>query len=197
MYIPWRLSPARHLDPRFCAIANPLSSDPLSSIQASCFSADEEAAARAYYELHGWVHIRSFLSATEVDELQAAADALERTASSLEMSASVDGVYCEVQSASGRKGEAAVYPGALRKLTRPSSSSQAFASLRSHTRLLALLTSVCGLTAPRCVTDQLSCKPAKVGTGFPWHQVRAPSAPRLVPPRFDPCSGSRRAAVDL
>lgn len=141
--------------------------------EAPSFSAEEAVGARAHYQRHGWVHVRGVLSAAEVDELQAAADSLERAASSLEASANLQGVYCEVQSASGRKGEPAVTPGALRKLTRPSRSQPAFAALRCAPRLLGLLSSVCGVAAPLCVADQLSCKPALIGTGFPWHQDAA------------------------
>jgi hypothetical protein len=42
------------------------------------------------------------------------------------------GVFFEVQSASGRKGEPAVAPGVLRKVTSPAKRSKAFRQLTAH-----------------------------------------------------------------
>jgi ectoine hydroxylase-related dioxygenase (phytanoyl-CoA dioxygenase family) len=131
------------------------------------------AAARASYDTEGWLLVRGVLSSSEVSALHAETDALEAAAAHLTSSGRVRGVFCEVQSASGRKGEPAVRPGALRKLTGPSRApgARAFAALRAHPRLLRLVASVAGVRAPRCAVDQINTKaPRGVGTGFPWHQ---------------------------
>ena len=129
------------------------------------------AAARAQYSREGWLHVSGALSGDDVAALQSATDALEAAASTLTASARVRGVFCEVQSASGRKREPAVAPGVLRKLTGPSRGSRAFASLRRHPALLFLAARVAGVARPRCAVDQVNTKhPLGVGTGFPWHQ---------------------------
>lgn len=64
-----------------------------------------------------------------VSELQDATDALEAEAAGMEWSARDRGVFFEVQSASGRKGERAVAPGVLRKVTSPAKRSKAFQRL--------------------------------------------------------------------
>jgi phytanoyl-CoA hydroxylase len=131
------------------------------------------AAARASYDTEGWLLVRGVLSAAEVAALHADTDALERAAAHLTASGRVCGVFCEVQSASGRKGEPAVAPGVLRKLTGPSRAPtlHAFSALRVHPRLLRLCAAVCGVRGARCAVDQVNTKaPHGVGTGFPWHQ---------------------------
>jgi hypothetical protein len=101
--------------------------------------------------------------------LQDATAALERSASELERDLLVRGVYFEMQTADGSKGAAAVFPGALRKITSPSKGQTAFARLRGDPRVLAVLEH-CGLTAPRCLVDQVNFKLPRVGTCFPYHQ---------------------------
>jgi ectoine hydroxylase-related dioxygenase (phytanoyl-CoA dioxygenase family) len=134
---------------------------------AACSSVEQ---VRAAYFLNGWLCLRTLLSSSELAALHAAVDALELEAASLVHSQRIDGVYYEVQSASGRKGEPAVSPGALRKVTGPSRRCTAFASLRQHPALFRAATELCGVPAPRCVVDQANFKPARTGTGFPWHQ---------------------------
>ncbi len=149
-----------------CAAADAPSFDALAA------DAGALAALRAAYAAEGWVLVRGVLSPAELRALHADTDALERAAAHLTASARVAGVFCEVQSASGRKGEPALRPGLLRKLTGPSRAPgmRAFAALRVHPRLLRLAAAVCGVAAPRCAVDQVNTKAARVGTGFPWHQ---------------------------
>ena len=127
-------------------------------------------ALRHKYKEDGWFSVPGVLSDTELRELHNAVDTCEREAAGLTQSASLRGVYCEVQSASGRKKEAAVVPGCLRKITGPSKRHAAFASLRTNGRILALAEGVCAVSRPVAVVDQANCKAAELGTGFPWHQ---------------------------
>jgi len=130
--------------------------------------ADVDALRRAYAQ-DGWVCLRAVLSAAELAELHAAVDSLEAAAAGLQQSARLDGVFYEVQSASGRKGEPALRAGLLRKATGPSRRWAAFARLRSQERLRGWAEALLGRRV-RCVVDQANTKQAGVGTGFPWHQ---------------------------
>lgn len=127
------------------------------------------AGARGLYEREGWLLVPGLLGAAEVAALLEAVEALAAAAGALERDATVRGVGYEVQSASGRKGEAAVFPGALRKITFPSKASGRFERLRRDPRLLAALAQ-CGLRAPECLVDQVNLKLPRLGTGFPFHQ---------------------------
>jgi phytanoyl-CoA hydroxylase len=122
-------------------------------------------------QLHdeGFAVLPAVLSAAEVDVLQRATDELEARARDFEVSTGLRGVFFEVQSLSGRKGEPAVQPGALRKITGPSKGHPAFADLRRSPALLALVEQA-GLRLPRCVVDQVNFKHPRLGTGFPYHQ---------------------------
>lgn len=127
------------------------------------------SAARDTLEREGWVLVPGLLARETVDALLRASEVLERGASALTRDTVVRGVGYEVQSASGRKREEAVSPGALRKITFPSKAQWAFTQLRTNAGLLAALEDA-GLTKPRCLVDHLNLKPARVGTGFPFHQ---------------------------
>ncbi len=140
------------------------------SFEALAADAGALAALRAAYALEGWVLVRGVLTQGELEALHTATDRLERAAAHLTSSAHVCGVFCEVQSASGRKNEPALRPGLLRKLTGPGRAAPAFAALRTHPRLLHLAEAVCGVPHPRAAVDQVNTKQPLVGTGFPWHQ---------------------------
>ncbi|MEN9580106.1 MAG: hypothetical protein RJA70_3115 [Pseudomonadota bacterium] len=109
------------------------------------------------------------LSAAELEALQRATDALEQAASELVRDTRIHGVFFELQSLTGQKGQGAVFPGALRKITSPSKGQPAFAKLRQHPRVIELLRA-CGLPEPRCFIDQVNFKLPHVGTRFPYHQ---------------------------
>lgn len=124
---------------------------------------------RSTWDLEGWVCVRQLVDARTVAALQQAAQDLENMAHAFEQDTRVRGVFFEVQSASGRKREAALLPGVLRKITAPSKSQPAFDRLRRNVAVLAAV-SACGVNAPRCVVDQVNFKHPLIGTGFPWHQ---------------------------
>lgn len=124
---------------------------------------------RATYEREGWAHVPQILDAEQVQALLEATLSLERAAAEFTQNTLVRGVFFEVQSRSGKKGEPAVFPGALRKVTSPSKGQTAFAKLRKAPTVLAALQS-CGLNAPQCLIDQVNFKLPQVGTCFPYHQ---------------------------
>lgn len=126
-------------------------------------------AVRVTFEREGWLLVPQLLERATLDELHVAAAALERSASQFERDTLVRRVFFQMQSASGRKGEPAISPGALRKITSPSSGQRAFDRLRRDAKVLAAVES-CGLVAPRCLVDQLNFKLPRVGTCFPYHQ---------------------------
>ena len=155
----------------------------------------ELGALRRHYAREGWVVVRRLVTPDEVDALHAATDALQAEASAFTRSRRERGVYFEVQSASGRKGDPAVAPGVLRKITSPSKRSRAFASLTTNANVRAVCAQLCGVSdgtaeegsaarspgssrsssssssSMRCVVDQVNLKqPLGAGTGFPWHQ---------------------------
>lgn len=123
----------------------------------------------AAWEREGWLVIRGLLDRRTVDALQRATDALERQAAGFVEDTTIRGTYFEVQSASGRKREPALQPGLLRKITGPSKAQPAFARLHTDPRVLDVVHGL-GLTAPRCVIDQVNFKAPRVGSGFPYHQ---------------------------
>lgn len=121
------------------------------------------------WEREGWLVIRGLLDTATVATLQDATDTLEHEAATIARNTRIHGTYFEVQTASGRKGEPAVAPGVLRKITNPSKTSAPFARLRTDPRVLAWVRAS-GLAEPRCVIDQVNPKAPRVGTGFPYHQ---------------------------
>lgn len=123
----------------------------------------------ATLEREGWLHVPALLDAQTVSALLEGSQALEASAATVTHDTLVRGVGYEVQSVSGRKGEEAVAPGVLRKITSPSKAQWAFTQLRTDPRVLEVLT-LAGLQNPKCLVDQINFKPARVGTGFPFHQ---------------------------
>ncbi len=117
----------------------------------------------------GFAVVRGVLGPDDVAALQRATDELEAQAKDVTASIGVRGVFFEVQSLTGRKGEPAVVPGALRKITGPSKGHPAFAAVRRDPRVLALVEAG-GVRLPRCVVDQVNFKHPRLGTGFPYHQ---------------------------
>ena len=89
----------------------------------------DAASLRAHYEREGWVVVRGVADAALVDKLHAATDALEAEAETFTRSRRHKGVFFETQSASGRKSDDAIRPGALRKIGAPSKRGGAFAAL--------------------------------------------------------------------
>src|SRR5206468_3887728 len=71
---------------------------------------------RTTLESEGWLFIRQFLDGDTVKGLVRASEALESSATTLVRDTVMLGVGFEVQSATGRRGEPAVMPGALRKI---------------------------------------------------------------------------------
>lgn len=124
---------------------------------------------QADFEREGWVLVRKLVGPRTLEALVSATLKLERSAERFERDTLVRGVYFEVQSTSGRKGELAVRPGALRKITSPSKGESAFAKLRRQPEILAVLEQ-CGLHKPRCLIDQVNFKLERVGSLFPYHQ---------------------------
>jgi Phytanoyl-CoA dioxygenase (PhyH) len=121
------------------------------------------------FEREGWLVAPQLLCDATLQGLLNATQELERVAASFERDTFTRGVFFEVQSVTGRKGEPAIFPGALRKITSPSKGHPAFAKLRQDPRVLAAAAS-CGLAAPRCIIDQVNFKLPHVGTCFPYHQ---------------------------
>ncbi len=126
----------------------------------------------ASYAADGYLVVRSLVDAETTATLQQATDELEAVAAGFDRDRSVGRVYFEVQSASGRKREPAVLPGALRKITSPSRSSPAFRALREDRRIVEVIAAL-GVASPRCVVDQVNPKVPVHGTGFPFHQDAA------------------------
>ena len=153
----------------------------------------DAASLRAHYEREGWVVVRGVADAALVDKLHAATDALEAEAETFTRSRRHKGVFFETQSASGRKSDDAIRPGALRKIGAPSKRGGAFAALVRSERIRDIAMRVCldvagsnapGSSAPdssrvdsapvltlRCAVDQVNTKaPFSEGSGFAWHQ---------------------------
>jgi ectoine hydroxylase-related dioxygenase (phytanoyl-CoA dioxygenase family) len=127
---------------------------------------------RERFDRDGWAPVERLLTPREVEALRSASDELAAKGAHLRADAEIDGARYQVQTASGRRGEAAVAPGALRKITFASSSSVEVALLRNDRRVLKLIESV-GVTSPRWIVDQINLKAPRIGTGFPWHQDAA------------------------
>lgn len=124
---------------------------------------------RQCFERDGWALLHRVLTLREVERLRTATDELAAKGAHLLADAEIDGARYYVQSASGRRGDAAIRPGALRKITFASSASQEVGLLRTDRRLLKLIENA-GVSSPRWIVDQINLKAPKVGTGFPWHQ---------------------------
>ncbi len=127
------------------------------------------ANARETLEREGWLFVRQLIDANAVNALLRASEILEKQAATLVRDTVVLGVGFEVQSATGRRGEEAVVPGALRKIAFPSKGQPVFADLRRDRDLLRTLSQL-GLEAPKCLVDQVNFKLPRLGTGFPFHQ---------------------------
>ncbi|HEX7705633.1 MAG TPA: phytanoyl-CoA dioxygenase family protein [Thermoanaerobaculia bacterium] len=127
---------------------------------------------RERFERDGWALVQRFLTLRDVEALRSATDELASKGADLLADAEIDGARYYVQSASGRRGEAAIRPGALRKITFASSASVDVALLRNDRRILKLIETV-GVSSPRWIVDQVNLKAPIVGTGFPWHQDTA------------------------
>lgn len=63
----------------------------------------------ATYKREGWAHVPRLLDAAQVQALLAATLSLERAAAEFTQNTLVRGVFFEVQSQSGKKGEPAVF----------------------------------------------------------------------------------------
>ncbi len=124
---------------------------------------------RERFDRDGWALVQRFLTRREVEVLRSASDELAAKGAHLLADAEIDGARYQVQTASGRRGESAIAPGALRKITFASSASEEVALLRNDRRVLKLMESV-GVTSPRWIVDQINLKAPRVGSGFPWHQ---------------------------
>jgi phytanoyl-CoA hydroxylase len=136
---------------------------------APSLSLDSAEAPRVVFRREGWLLVPRLLDRVKIDALLAATSELERVAAQLERDTHVRRVFFQMQSESGKKGEPAIFPGALRKITSPSSGSPEFDRLRRDPKVLAAVES-CGLVAPRCLIDQVNFKLPGVGSGFPFHQ---------------------------
>jgi hypothetical protein len=130
----------------------------LSETAAADVDADVDAL-RAHYAREGWVVVRGVVSRAVVDALQLATDALEASVADVTASTTRFGVFFEVQSRSGRKGEPARSPGALRKLSSPGKRHAAFARLTRDARVLEVVERVCGVRdGAKCVVHQVNFK---------------------------------------
>ena len=127
---------------------------------------------REQFDRDGWALVRAFITPREVEALRRSSDELARKGAHLTADAEIGGARYQVQSVSGRRGEPAIAPGVLRKITFASSLSAEVALLRNDRRVLKLVESV-GVTSPRWIVDQINLKAPRVGTGFPWHHDTA------------------------
>src|SRR5690349_9354461 len=107
-------------------------------------------AIREGFDRDGWALVPRFLKPREGEALRAASDELAAKGAHLISDAEIDGARYQVQSASGRRGESAVVPGALRKIVFASSASEEVALLRNDRRVLKLMETV-GVTSPRWI----------------------------------------------
>ena len=183
-----RRSPVARASPS-SAPASPSRADSGTTASSSAPWSDAEGdALRAHYAREGWLVVRAVADARLVADLQTAADALQAEASTLETSRRDRGVFFEVQSASGRKRESAVYPGALPQGHVPVQAPRRVSSwwFRSCRRRRRRTVGVPGILS--CAVDQINFKPPRVGTGFPWHQDASFLKP-LARERFDAHGG--------
>jgi Phytanoyl-CoA dioxygenase (PhyH) len=132
-------------------------------------SSDLVDSPQVIFQREGWLLVPHLLDRATIDALLAATTDLERAAAHFERDTLVRRVFFQMQSVSGRKGEPAIFPGALRKITSPSSGRPEFDRLRRDPKVLAAVES-CGLVAPQCLIDQVNLKLPRVGSGFPYHQ---------------------------
>lgn len=139
----------------------------MGSAPAPSLSSAEEP--RVVFQREGWLLVPGLLDRAKTESLLAATAVLESTAARFERDTAVRRVFFQMQSVSGKKGEPAIFPGALRKITSPSSGQPAFDRLRRDPQVLAAVES-CGLVAPHCLIDQVNLKLPRVGSGFPYHQ---------------------------
>jgi hypothetical protein len=130
---------------------------------------DSAEAPRVIFQREGWLLVPRLLDGAKIAALLAATNELERVAAQFERDTFVRRVFFQMQSESGKKGEPAIFPGALRKITSPSSGKPAFDRLRRDPKVLAAVES-CGLVRPQCLIDQVNFKLPRVGSGFPFHQ---------------------------
>jgi len=126
-------------------------------------------APRVIFRREGWLLVPRLLDRAKIEALLVATSDLERVAAQFERDTHVRRVFFQMQSATGKKGEPAIFPGALRKITSPSSGSPAFDRLRRDPKVLAAVES-CGLARPQCLVDQVNLKLPRVGSAFPFHQ---------------------------
>ena len=129
-------------------------------------------AVRERFDRDGWALVPRCITPREVEALRRACDELARRGAHLTADAEIDGARYQVQTAGGGRGEPAIAPGTLRKITFASSASEEVALLRNDRRILKLIEAV-GVTWPRWIVDQINLKAPRVGTGFPWHQDAA------------------------
>ena len=125
-------------------------------------------------------------SRAKAQSLLEASRVLEVSAATFERDTVVLGVGFEVQSETGRRGELAVSPGALRKIAFPSKGQPVFANLRRDSDLLNALSQL-GLEAPKCLVDQINLKVPRRGTGF---RRRSPGRAVRRSPRRDSFSSA-------
>ena len=78
---------------------------------------------RERFDRDGWALVQRFLTRREVEVPRSATDELASKGGHLLADAEIDGARYQVQTASGRRGETAIAPGALRKITFASSGS--------------------------------------------------------------------------
>lgn len=123
---------------------------------------------RADFAAHGFVLAPGFADAATVVKLRAAVQAVAEAGAEFTRDTARGGVRYQVQTASGRAGEA-VRPGLFRKIMYPSRVSAPLRQLRDGRAVHGALAEL-GVEAPKCVLDQVNLKVAGVGTGFPWHQ---------------------------
>lgn len=127
-----------------------------------------EPASRAEFAANGYVVVPGFLDAAGVAQLRAAVGEVAAAGAAFTHDTARGGVRYQVQTASGRAGEA-VRPGLFRKIMYPSRVSAPLRRLRDGRAVHGALAAL-GVEAPKCVLDQVNLKVAGVGTGFPWHQ---------------------------
>ena len=120
-------------------------------------------------EREGWLVVPGLLPVDQLQSLLEATERLEQEAATFDRNRLLRGVSFELQTATGRRGEPPVFPGALRKIRFPSKRERAFADVRRAPVILQTLDAL-GLPTPKCLVDQLNFKLPRVGTGFPFHQ---------------------------
>ncbi len=89
---------------------------------------------RERFDRDGWALVQRLLTPREVEALRRATDDLASKGAHLLADAEIDGARYQVQTASGRRGETAIVPGALRKITFASYACVEVALLRDDRR---------------------------------------------------------------